>query len=77
MATQGRQEPQWWLERQGAGLRQKARYELETSPAGRRLTPRLFLRKDEWYEEKADQRENGKRSEFTHQQKPAGMELLI
>jgi hypothetical protein len=67
MATQGRQKPQGWLERQGASLSQKARDEFETSPAGRRLTPRLFLRKDDWHEEEVDQRKNGQRSELTHQ----------
>ena len=77
MDTQRRQKPQGWLECQGASLRQKTRDELETPPAGRRLTPRLFLRKDEWYEEKVDQREDGQRPELPYKQKPSGLELLI
>jgi hypothetical protein len=64
------------LERQGSGLRESARYELETSPAGRRLTARLLLRKDEWNEKEANKRENGQRSGFTHKQEPTGVELL-
>ena len=64
------------LKRQGASLCQSARHELETSPAGRRLTARLLLCKDEWHEEEVDQREDGQRSKLTHQQEPAGVELL-
>ena len=77
MATQGRQEPQRRLERQGASLCQKAGHELETSPAGRRLTPRLFLRKDEWDEEEAHLCKDGQGPEQPDQQKPSGLELLI
>ena len=76
MAAQGRQEPKGWLERQGASLRQKARDEFETSPAGRRLTPRLFLRKDEWDEEEAHFRKDGQGPKLQDQQEPAGLELL-
>jgi len=67
MAEKRRQEPKGWLERQGASLRQKARDEFETSPAGRRLTPRLFLRKDDWHEKEIDEREDGQRPELTDQ----------
>ena len=55
------------FKRQGSGLRESARYELETSPAGRRLTARLLLCKDEWHEEEAYKREDGKRPELTDQ----------
>ena len=67
MDKKRRQEPQWWPERQGAGLRESARHEFETSPAGRRQQARLLLRKDEWDEEKTYQREDGKRPELAHQ----------
>ncbi len=53
MAEERRQIRHGRLERQGSGLRESARYELETSPAGRRLTARLLLCKDEWNEEEA------------------------
>jgi len=76
MDSQRRQEPQGWLERQGASLSQKARYEFETSPAGRRQQARLFLRKDDWDEEKTYQREDGQRPEFTYKQEPSGLEML-
>ena len=64
------------LERQGSGLRESARYELETSPAGRRLTARLFLCKDEWHEEEANLCQDSQRPELTYQQEPTGVELL-
>ena len=67
MAEERRQEPKGWLECQGSRLREKARHELETSPAGRRLTPRLFLRKDDWHEEEIDEREDGQRPELADQ----------
>ena len=76
MDTQGRQVGEGWPERQGAGLRQKARDEFKTSPAGRRQQARLFLRKDDWDEEKTYQREDGERPEFTYKQEPSGLELL-
>ena len=76
MATQGRQEPQRRLERQGARLCQKAGHELETSSAGRRQQARLFLRSDEWHEKEANQREDGQGPEQSYQQKPTGLELL-
>jgi hypothetical protein len=67
MAEERGKESDWWLECQGTRLRQKARYEFETSPAGRRLTPRLFLRKDDWHEKEIDEREDGQRPKLTHQ----------
>jgi len=76
MAEERRQVREGRLERQGSGLRESARHELETSPAGRRLTARLLLCKDEWYEEEADQRKDGQRPKLTDQQKPTGVELL-
>jgi hypothetical protein len=38
------EEPQRWFKRQRESLCQSARYELETSPAGRRLKERVVLR---------------------------------
>jgi hypothetical protein len=67
MAAERGQKSKGWLERQGSSLRQKARNEFETSPAGRRLTPRLFLRKDDWHEKEIDKRKDGQRPELTHQ----------
>ena len=66
MDTQRRQEPQWWPERQGTRLGEKARYELETAPARRRQQARLLLRKDDWDEKEAYQRKDGKRSELAY-----------
>ena len=76
MDAQRRKEPQWRLERQGSGLREKGRHELETSPAGRRQQARLFLCKNVWNEEEAYQRENRQRPELAYQQKPYGLEVL-
>ena len=76
MDEKRRKEPEGWFKRQGKSLCQSARYELETSPAGRRLTARLFLRSDEWHEKEVDQCKDGQRSELTYQQEPAGVELL-
>ena len=76
MDAQRRQEPKGWLECQGSSLRQKARDEFEASPAGRRLTPRLFLRKDDWDEREADRREGQERPGLADQQEPAGVEVL-
>jgi len=64
------------LERQRSRLCESARHEFETSPAGRRLPARFFLRKDEWDEEEIDKREDGQRPGLTDQQKPTGVELL-
>jgi len=44
MAEKRRQEPRWGFERQGESLREKARHEFESSPAGRRLKERVVLR---------------------------------
>jgi hypothetical protein len=67
MAEERRQEPEWRLERQGAGLREKARHEFETAPARRWKPSRLFLRQNDWDEEEVDERQDSKRSEFTDQ----------
>jgi hypothetical protein len=56
-------ESQRWLERQRESLRESARYELETSPAGRRRKEEVFLRTYVRDEEKADKRQNRERSE--------------
>jgi hypothetical protein len=65
------------LERQGSGLCESARHELETSPARRWKPSRLFLRQNDWDEEEVDERQNSKRSKLKDQQKPAVVELLI
>jgi hypothetical protein len=62
VAEERREKPNWWLERQGSSLREKARYEFETSPAGRRLPQRLFLCEDGRHEKEADKREDSQRS---------------
>jgi len=63
MAEERGKESQRWIERQGACLRESARYELETSPAGRRLKEEVILRQNVRDEEKADKRQNRERSE--------------
>jgi len=64
MATQGRQEPQRRLERQGASLCEERGARLETTSTRGRLKARLFLCKDEWHEEKIDIRKNSERPEL-------------
>jgi hypothetical protein len=64
MAEKRGEESQGWLECQGASLSQKARYELETSPARRRLPARLFLCEDERHEKEVNKRKDGKRPEL-------------
>jgi hypothetical protein len=44
MAEERRQKPRWRLERQGESLREKARNEFESSPAGRRKSEGFILR---------------------------------
>jgi len=63
MAEERGKESQRWLERQRESLRESARYELETSPAGRRRKEEIILRKNVRDEEKADKRKNSERSE--------------
>ena len=79
MATQGRQIGRGRFECQGASLLQQSQSGQagpESPTARGRLTARLFLRKDEWYEKEIDKREDGKRPELSDQQKPTGVELL-
>ena len=79
MATQGRQIGRGRFERQGPCFLQQSQSGqagVESAPARGRLTARLFLRSDEWHEEETNKREDGKRSELTYQQEPAGVELL-
>jgi len=79
MAEKRRQIGEGWVERQGACFLQQSQSRqagAESSSARGRLTPRLFLRKDDWHEKETDKREDGQRSELTHQQEPAGLELL-
>jgi len=64
MDTQRRQEPQRRLERQGASICETRRAQLETASTRGRLKARLFLRKDEWHEEKIDIRKNSERPEL-------------
>jgi len=64
MATQGRQEPQRRLERQGPSLCEERRSQLETTSTRGRLKARLFLRKNEWDEKEIDIRKNGERPEL-------------
>jgi hypothetical protein len=70
MAEEGGKESNWWLECQGTGFLQRGKPRetgTEASSTRGRLTPRLLLRKDDWHEKEADQREDGKRSKLTHQ----------
>jgi len=64
MDSQGRQEPEWRLERQGASLCEKRRDELETAATRGRLKARLFLRPYEWDEKEIDIRKNSERPEL-------------
>ena len=64
-----------WLECQGTGFVQQSQSRetwIESTSTRGRQTPRLFLRPYGRHEEEADQREDGQRSELTHQQKPSG-----
>ena len=68
------------LERQGPGFLQQGQSgqtRIESPTARGRQTPRLFLRKDDWHEEKVNQRENGQRPKLPHKQEPSGLEMLI
>jgi len=70
MATQRGEVREGRLERQRTGFLQRGKPRetgTETSSTRGRLTARLLLRKDEWYEKEADQRENGQRPKLTHQ----------
>jgi hypothetical protein len=63
MAEERGKESQRWIERQGTCLRESARHELETSPAGRRLKEKVVLRSDVRFKEKADFFKDRERSE--------------
>ncbi len=63
MAEERGKESQWWIERQGAGLRESARHELESSPAGRRRKEEVVLRADVRIKEEINFGKNGERSE--------------
>jgi len=63
MAEERREESQRRLERQRESLRESARHELETSPAGRRRKEEIILRKNVRNEEKAYKRQDSERSE--------------
>jgi hypothetical protein len=60
MAAERGKEPQWWTKRQRESLCKSARYELESSPAGRRLKERVVLRPYVRYEKEAYICENSK-----------------
>jgi len=64
MATQGRQEPQWWIECQRPSLCEERRAQLETAATRGRIKARLFLRKDEWNEEEVNILKNSERPEL-------------
>jgi len=56
-------ESQRWLERQRESLRESARHELETSPAGRRRKEEVILRTYVRDEKEAYKRQDRERSE--------------
>jgi hypothetical protein len=60
MATQRGEEPQWWTKCQRESLCKSARYELESSPAGRRKSEKVILRPYVRDEKEVDVCENGK-----------------
>jgi hypothetical protein len=60
MAEKRRQKPRWWLKRQGESLREKARNEFESSPAGRRKSEKVILRPYVRDEKEINIGENGK-----------------
>jgi hypothetical protein len=64
MDSQGRQEPQRRLERQGASICETRRAQLETTSTRGRIKARLFLCKDEWNEKEIDIRKNSERPEL-------------
>ena len=79
MDEERRQEPRGRIERQRPCFLQQSQSGQtgpESPTARGRLTARLFLRKDEWYEKEIDKREDGERPELTDQQEPPGVELL-
>ena len=76
MAEERRQVREGRFKRQGTSLRESARYELEGSPARRRLPARLFLCEDGRDEKEANECKDSQRSGFTHQESFEGMELL-
>jgi hypothetical protein len=63
MAEERGEESQRWLERQRESLRESARHELETSPAGRRRKEEVFLRTYVRDEKEVNVGKNGERSE--------------
>ena len=61
MATQGREESERRLKRQGSGIRKEGGDEFKSSPTRGRITERLFLRQNDGDEEKADLYQDGQR----------------
>jgi hypothetical protein len=63
MAEERGQVREGWLERQRESLRESARHELETSPAGRRRKEEVFLRTYVRDEKEVNVGKNSERSE--------------
>ena len=64
MDKERRQEPRGRLERQGAGLREGARHEFETSSTRGRQQARLFLCEDGRSQKEEYERQDRKRPQF-------------
>ena len=62
MATQGREESERRLKRQGSGIRKEGGDEFKSSPTRGRITERLFLCQNERDEVKVDIGKDGTRS---------------
>jgi len=65
MDKERRQESKGRLERQRSRLCEGPRYESKAATTGGRLKARLFLREDEWHEEKVNVREDRERSKLS------------
>ena len=63
MATQGREESERRLKRQGSGIRKEGGDEFKSSPTRGRITEKIFLCEDGRDEVQVDFRENSQRPE--------------
>jgi len=61
MATQGREESERRLKRQGSGIRKEGGDEFKTSPTRGRLKKEILLCKDVWDESEVNIQQDGKR----------------
>ena len=61
MATQGREESERRLKRQGSGIRKEGGDEFKASPTRGRITQEFLLRQNDRHEEEVDFRENSQR----------------